>query len=138
MAALLIIGLIYIGISYCLNNENADSLLAGYNTLSNERKKLYDIDKIVFYINKTARYTGFSILIVGILTYWLKNVTLALIFLIYVPIVPIMVVNIYTRLSFSKDPLRWYDWLLYTIIGFTLLIFPFVISWNEITLEMIN
>lgn len=138
MAALLILGLIYIGLSYSLNNENADSFLAGYNTLSNERKKLYDIDKIVFYVNKTTRYTGFSILIVGILTYWLKNVTLALIFLIYVPIVPIMIVNIYTRHSFSKDPLRWYDWLLYIIIGFSLLIFPFIISWKEITFEMIN
>lgn len=112
MEAFIIIGLLYIGISYFLTPDNADSLLAGYNTMSDERKKLYDITSTVKVLNLTMRWTGICtsiITILAIILEWHKVITTSI--LICVLIIPSMITSIYTRLKYSEDPMRWYDWL---------------------------
>ncbi|MDM1377552.1 DUF3784 domain-containing protein [Myroides marinus] len=120
MEAFIITGLLYIGISYFLTPDNADSLLAGYNTMSDERKKLYDISSTVKVLNLTMRWTGICtsiITILAIVLEWHKVITTSI--LICVLIIPLVIMSIYTRLKYSVDPMRWYDWLAPTgmIIG---------------------
>ncbi|MDR0229391.1 MAG: DUF3784 domain-containing protein [Flavobacteriaceae bacterium] len=112
MEPFIVTGLIYIGISYLLTPDNADGLLAGYNTLSDERKKLYDITSTVKALNLTMRYTGISIGVLGTLAIVFEWLIVAQSILLIGAIIPLMIVSVYTRLKYSKDPMRWYDWLL--------------------------
>lgn len=111
MEPFIVIGLLYIGLSYFLTPDNADGLLAGYNTMSDERKKLYDITSTVRVINLTARWTGICTVIIAILAMVFKWHTVVFSsILICTLIIPLMITSIYTRLKYSKDPMRWYDW----------------------------
>ncbi|MEC4114726.1 DUF3784 domain-containing protein [Myroides pelagicus] len=112
MEPFIVIGLLYVGISYFLTPDNADGLLAGYNTMSDERKKLYDIASMVKALNLTMRYTGIFIGVFGTLTIILEWFIVAQSILLIGAIVPLMSANVYTRLKYSKDPMRWYDWIL--------------------------
>jgi hypothetical protein len=112
MEAFIIIGLLYIGLSYFLTPDNADGLLAGYNTLSDERKKLYDITSTVKVVNLTMRWTGICTNILAILAIVFKwPIAVIISILICILTIPSMITSIYTRLKYSKDPMRWYDWL---------------------------
>lgn len=111
MEAFIIIGLLYIGLSYFLTPDNADGLLAGYNTLSDERKKLYDITSTVKVVNLTMRWTGICSSIIAILAIVFKwPIAITTSILICAVIIPLMVASLYTRLKYSKDPMSWYDW----------------------------
>ncbi|MCC9042935.1 DUF3784 domain-containing protein [Myroides sp. M-43] len=112
MEPFIIVGLIYIGISYLLTAENADGMLAGYNTMSDERKKLYNITSIVKIIKQTFRWLGVIIGIGGVIAIYLKWPIIAQTILLCVTIVPLMIASIYTRLKYSKDPMHWYDWII--------------------------
>lgn len=112
-----IIGLIYVGISYLLTPDNADGMLAGYNTMSDERKKLYDITSIVKTMKLTFRWLGIFIGIAGVIAISLKWPIIAQVILLSVTIIPLMITSIYTRLKYSKDPMRWYDWLIPIVIS---------------------
>ncbi|KUF39405.1 DUF3784 domain-containing protein [Myroides marinus] len=112
MEAFIITGLLYIGISYFLTPDNADSLLAGYNTMSDERKKLYDITSTVKMLNLTMRWSGISTSILAILAIVFKwPIAVIISILICILTIPSMIMSIYTRLKYSEDPMRWYDWL---------------------------
>ena len=113
----IIIGLIYVGISYLLTPDNADGMLAGYNTMSDERKKLYDISSIVKTMKLTFRWLGIFIGTAGVITISLKWPIIAQVILLSVTIIPLMITSIYTRLKYSNDPMRWYDWLIPIVIS---------------------
>ncbi|MDR2223025.1 MAG: DUF3784 domain-containing protein [Flavobacteriaceae bacterium] len=112
MELFIIVALIYIGISYLLTPENADGLLAGYNTMSAERKKRYDIVSIVKVLNLTLRWNGICIGIIGVATVLLEWPIIIYPILLCGSIISLMVANVYTRIKFSTDPMHWYDWLL--------------------------
>ncbi|AJA69165.1 DUF3784 domain-containing protein [Myroides odoratimimus] len=112
MEAFIIVGLIYIGISYFLTAENADGLLAGYNTMSDERKKLYDITSTVNIINRTVRWTGIVLTLVGIVFYFIHVEEFIHFIILIFSIIPLLASSIYARLRYSKDPMRWYDWII--------------------------
>ncbi|MDR0195134.1 MAG: DUF3784 domain-containing protein [Myroides sp.] len=111
MEVFIVTGLLYIGISYFLTPDNADSLLAGYNTMSDERKRLYDITSTVKMLNLTMRWSGISTSILAILAIIFKwPIAVITSILICTLIIPLMIANIYSRRKFSTDPMRWYDW----------------------------
>ncbi|MGL4584391.1 MAG: DUF3784 domain-containing protein [Flavobacterium sp.] len=112
MEPFIVIGLIYVGLSYFLTPDNADSLLAGYNTMSDTRKKLYDIPSTVKLLNLTMRWTGVCIGLMGIVAILCEWHIVAHIILICGSIIPLIIADVYNRLKFSTDPMRWYNWLM--------------------------
>ncbi len=139
MLPFIIVSAIFLGISFLLTAENADGMLAGYNTLSDERKAKYNIKKIVTFTNNTLRVTALGVLLGGSISYWLHSGALALFTLLYFPLILIMGGNLYARLNFSTDPLRKYEILVIGIMVLLLLYLAlFTIPWNDITLENVT
>ncbi|WP_392470489.1 DUF3784 domain-containing protein [Sphingobacterium cellulitidis] len=73
LIALIIISLIFVGVGFLLNTENADSLLSGYNSMSVEEKENFDINSFVPYFRKVHLILGGTLLIIGLLLYYLIN-----------------------------------------------------------------
>ena len=134
MVPVLVLFAIYLGISYILTPENADSMLAGYNTLSDERKAKYDIVKTVNFQNKMLRLLAAATLILGGLAFYFEIAFLYLFTLIYLPFILIMGAGIYGRLRFSTDPFRWYDWLIYGAIIIFLAFITYQIPFSGLTI----
>lgn len=125
MNMFLVIGPLYVALSFLLTSENADGLLAGYNTLSTERKKRYNIKAIVRCINLTLRYTGIATLLCGLLSLCIDfNQYETFIFLLST--IPLVTTNIYTRLKYSTDPIRLYEWILNGILIIGMLVLAFI------------
>ncbi|MDM1396121.1 DUF3784 domain-containing protein [Myroides odoratimimus] len=126
MTVYFVIAIMYIGISFLLTHTNADSILAGYNTLSEERKKLYDITSTVNIINRTVRCTGIVLALLGIVFYFIDVSEFIHFIILIFSVLPLLISNIYARLKYSTDPMRWYEWLLYFITLFVCVILPFI------------
>ncbi|WLD24791.1 DUF3784 domain-containing protein [Flavobacterium dauae] len=56
-----------------LNEESAKSLLSGYNTMSDEKKKNVDFKTIVKIFHKVFYGIAITITVIGILSYFFKN-----------------------------------------------------------------
>lgn len=56
-----------------LNEESAKSLLSGYNTMSEEKKKNVDFKAIVKIFHKVFYGIAIALTIIGILSYFFKN-----------------------------------------------------------------
>ena len=136
MLPFIIVSAIFLGISFLLNADNASGLLAGYNTLSDERKATYDIKKVVAFTNNTLRVTALGVLLGGAISYWFQSGALALFTLLYFPLILILGGNLYCRLKFSTDPIRKYEKIVFGLLIFVMLYLAFaVIPWNNIPLE---
>lgn len=53
--------MIFIGISFLINQNNAKDLLSGYNTMSDVEKQNFDIATYVLYFKKFNLFLGFSL-----------------------------------------------------------------------------
>ncbi|MTG98168.1 MULTISPECIES: DUF3784 domain-containing protein [Myroides] len=126
MTVYFVIAIMYIGISFILTPTNADSMLAGYNTLSEERKKLYDITSTVNIINRTVRCTGIVLALLGIVFYFIDVSEFIHFIILIFSVLPLLISNIYARLKYSTDPMRWYEWVLYFITLFVCVVLPFI------------
>ena len=126
MTVYFVIAIMYIGISFLLTATNADSMLAGYNTLSEERKKLYDITSTVNIINRTVRCTGIVLALLGIVFYFIDVSEFIHFIILIFSIIPLLASSVYARLKYSTDPMRWYEWVLYFITLFVCVFLPFI------------
>lgn len=64
---------VFIFIAGITNNENADSLLAGYNTMSDEKKKNVDFKSIVRKLKQTMYTAAVLLIMVGLLNFVIDN-----------------------------------------------------------------
>ena len=52
LIAVIITNICFIGIAYFINEENADGLLAGYNTMSKKEKEFFDLKNYLIFFKK--------------------------------------------------------------------------------------
>ena len=135
MIPIFVIFAIYLGISFILTPENADGMLAGYNTLSDERKAKYDITKVVHFQNKALRLLALCTLLLGGLALYLEYTFLYLFTLLYLPFIVLIGAGIYSRVKFSTDPFRWYDWLIYAAILIFLVFITYQLPFGEMNIS---
>lgn len=70
---IIILSLIFIGISYLINQNNAKDLLSGYNTMSDVEKQNFDIATYVPYFKKFNLFLGLSLFLISIFILYLVN-----------------------------------------------------------------
>jgi len=58
--------LLFIAIAFILNKDNAKHLLSGYNTMSEENKKQFDLNNYLKFFRKFHLFLGASLLIIGL------------------------------------------------------------------------
>lgn len=109
MEAFIVTGAIFFVLSFILTVKNAKYLLSGFNTMSKERQKLYDINAMVKCINNTLRLIALFILLGGGLYILLKLEFIKSLFLIYIPISTLLAMSIYYKKYHSTDPLKPFD-----------------------------
>ena len=50
--ALIITNICFVGVAFVINENNADILLAGYNTMSKKEKESFDLKKYLIFLKK--------------------------------------------------------------------------------------
>ncbi len=50
--AIIITNICFVGVAYLTNENNADMLLAGYNTMSKQEKKAFDLKNYLVFFKK--------------------------------------------------------------------------------------
>lgn len=83
---ILIIGIIFIGIGFILTENNAKYLLSGYNTMSKEERKNFDIKTFIPFFKLFHIFLGLTIIVFGLLFDILKYHTALKVLLIIYPI----------------------------------------------------
>jgi hypothetical protein len=80
------IGVFLIAIGFTVTEKNARHLLAGYNTMSDEERKRFDIKGYIRYFRKFHMVLGASLVVTGIALYYTAGQNSAGIFLATYPI----------------------------------------------------
>lgn len=71
---LIIMALLFVAIGFIVTENNAKYLLSGYNTMSEEDRKKFDIKAYIPYFRKFHIFLGISFLVFGtILTYFIHE-----------------------------------------------------------------
>lgn len=138
MIPFIVTAAILFALSFILTVDNADGLLSGYNTLSDERKAKYDIHKIVPFINKLLRISAGFILLGGALANFFDSGIIGIISIIYLPVLILIGGGIYSRFQHTTDPFRLYEKILYTAIIALMIYLTVTIQWSEVTLESLT
>lgn len=92
--------------------------------MSKEKQELYDIKNIVRILNNSLRIAALIILIGAALYQWTGLEIIRDIFVMYLPLVFLLGVNIYTKKKYSTDPIKPFD----IIIPIAVLIFVILIT----------
>ena len=70
---ILIISIVFIAIAFIVNENNADQLLSGYNTMTKEEKENFDIKSYLQYFRNFHLFLGSSLLVFSLLLYFFVN-----------------------------------------------------------------
>ncbi|SDH76565.1 DUF3784 domain-containing protein [Myroides phaeus] len=138
MIPFIVTAAILFALSFILTVDNADGLLSGYNTLSDERKAKYDIHKIVPFTNNLLRISAGFILLGGALANFFDSGIIGIISIIYLPVLILIGGGIYSRFQHTTDPIRLYEKILYTAIIALMIYLTVTIQWSEVTLESLT
>ena len=84
---LLILSLLFIAIGYIITEKNAKYLLSGYNTMSEEDRKAFDLSSYIPAFRRFHLFLGVSFLLIGSALTFLISETAAGIFIALYPIV---------------------------------------------------
>lgn len=79
--AIFIISIIFISIAFFINENNAKDLLSGYNTMTDEERKNFNIKLYLPFFRNFHFFLGISLLTISLLLYYIKNIDWAGIFL---------------------------------------------------------
>ncbi len=71
---------LYLIIGYSINKENSKYLLAGYNTMSNDDRKKFDIDNFLKFFKYFFKLQSFISILIFVIFKLLMNEKIALIF----------------------------------------------------------
>lgn len=84
---LFLVGCVFVGCGYLLTEKNARSLLAGYNTLSEEEKSRFDLKSFLKFFRQFHLVLGISFFFLGSLVYFFIGGPFMKIFLVVLPTV---------------------------------------------------
>jgi len=96
------IGLLFIAIGFVVTEDNAQYLLAGYNTMSHEDKKKVDISKYLKYFREFHIFLGITFLIFSLIFTYLIDKKAGVIFVSIYPILA-YIYFVITSAKYSKD-----------------------------------
>ena len=116
IAPILIVSFILIAIGFIVNEENADQLLSGYNSMSTEDKENFDIQSYVRYFRKFNVFLGTSLLVISLGVYFFVNKDWSGVFLGTYPILA-YIYFIWKGNDFFKKRNRKYQLLSYVWMG---------------------
>lgn len=141
LIALIIISLIFVAIGFLLTIENADSLLSGYNSMSAEEKKNFDINSFVPYFRKFHLVLGGTLLIIGLLLYYLINPDWTGVFMSTYPLIAycflIWKTNKFYKVPNKKDRIKTYVVMVFMLAVFVALggMFIYTLQENRVIVE---
>jgi hypothetical protein len=98
---IIFLALFFIAMAYLITPKNANTLLAGYNTLSNDDKDRVDIIAVLKYYKKFHIFLGVSMLVLGVFIYYVIGKDVAGIFLGVYPILAYIYFAIKSKNIFS-------------------------------------
>lgn len=93
--------LLFIVIGFIVTENNAKSLLSGYNTMSEEDRKLFDLKSYILYFKNFHIFLGLSFLVFGTFFAYFINENIAGFFLAVYPILA-YIYFIWSGVKYSK------------------------------------
>lgn len=84
---ILILSSIFILIAFIVNEKNAQYLLSGYNTMSQEERQNIDIKSYIHYFRNFHLFLGISLLIISLFLFYIINPDWSMIFIGTYPII---------------------------------------------------
>lgn len=112
-------------VSYLLNSENADGLLAGYNTLPAHKKKLVNIKDLVPFLNTWLRVTAAITLCLSAIGWFLSSPFLYVLGEISALFI-LPIISYIGNKKHSTLPIQWHTYLIYLLVilvGICILVF---------------
>lgn len=112
--AYLIVSGLFLIIAFIVNKNNAKYLLSGYNSMSIERQKNIDFQKIARRFRKLNLFLSFTLLFFGGIIYYFAGLNVAGIFLV---LYPVLVYSFESIMSSLKNKTLWKTVILLPIIA---------------------
>ncbi|WP_448607435.1 DUF3784 domain-containing protein [Paenimyroides ceti] len=106
MTAVVILAIIFVVLGTILTTKNADSLLSGYNTMSDEKRRNIEIEQLIPFLNRSFKTIGLIILITGTFAYFIKNEKLYISALALFPIISAIIILLYSKKYNKNIPTR--------------------------------
>lgn len=122
---ILIISIVFIAIAFIVNENNADQLLSGYNTMTKEEKENFDIKSYLQYFRNFHLFLGSSLLVFSLLLYFFVNKDWSGIFMGTYPILA-YIYFIWKGNKFAKKQNKKQKITTYIAMGVMLLLFLFL------------
>jgi hypothetical protein len=136
---IIFLSLLFIGIGFLINSKNAENLLAGYNTLSIEKRKNVDLHGYLRLFKKFHLFLGFSLMVFGLGLYLLGDETVLIFFITIYPILAYLIFII-MGMRFDKNPsdFKKYAGVLVLVISLILVIYMMIQGMKENELIISN
>jgi len=84
MIPIIVLSVIFFGIGFILNKNNAKYLLSGYNTMSEDEKSNFNLDLYLVFFRKFHLILSISLLIVAtVLHFWINSIWSSIFLLLY-------------------------------------------------------
>lgn len=87
MIPILVLSVIFFGIGFILNKNNAKYLLSGYNTMSENERQNYDLNSFLVFYRKFHIFLSLSLFVVASILYYLISLVWSGIFLVVYPLI---------------------------------------------------
>ena len=123
---ILILSTVFIAIAFIVNENNADQLLSGYNTMSKEEKENFDIKSYLLYFRNFHLFLGSTLLVLSLFVYFFVNKDWSGIFMGTYPILA-YTYFIWKGNNFSKTKTKKQQITTYVVMGVMLLLFLFLV-----------
>jgi hypothetical protein len=84
---IVILGIVFIGIAFILNEKNSEYMLSGYNTMSPQERKDFNLKAFLSYFKTFHLFLGISFILICLCLFYLIDEDLAGLFMTFYPIV---------------------------------------------------
>jgi len=121
-----ILSLIFFGIGFIVTENNAQYILSGYNSMSEEDRQKFNIKSYVPYFRKFHIFLGISMLIISLVLFYFVSSDLAGLFIIAYPIAA-YIYFVWKGSQFVKDGNKKQQIASYVAMGVLFIILIFVI-----------
>ncbi|MFD1315496.1 DUF3784 domain-containing protein [Namhaeicola litoreus] len=118
------LSLLFMAIGFLINEKNAINLLAGYNTMSVEQRKNFDLHGYLTLFKKFHIFLGISFLVFGLILYFLGEETALVAFISIYPISAYLIF-IFIGFRFDNNPknLKRYASVIVVVVSLLLVVY---------------
>ena len=129
---IIFLSLLFAGVGFLINANNAENLLAGYNTLSTEQRKNVDLHGYLRLFKKFHLFLGISVLVIGLGLYVLADESVLILFMTIYPILAYLIfIIIGFRFDQNPSDLKKYAGVLVLVISLILVIYMMMQGMKE-------